>query len=166
MTKLIARHRAAAGICAFVALILFHALPEETGDKWGDVVIATFDVLTILVVIAGGWALLSSPYFEILHRESPLKRAVTGGTDLDERELALRDRASGLTYYLFVLLNMIVIGGAALATNRHWIVLDADTLMRAFIPYAYLGLALPVLTLEWFEPSSLWAAPIEEEEEA
>jgi hypothetical protein len=166
MSNLIGRHRAAAGIAAFAALIFFYVLPEETGDAWGDVAMASLDVLLILVTIAGAWALLSSPYFRILHRESPLRRAVTGTTDLDERELALRDRASGLTYYLFVLFNMVAICVAALALDQDWIALDGATLMRAFIPYAYFALALPVLTLEWFEPSALWAAPIEEEEDA
>ena len=127
---------------------------------------ATASVLMLIVVFAGGWALFTSPYFGILHRESPLRRAVTGVTELDERELALRDRASGLTYYLFVLLNMVAIGVTALAVDQQWILLDGDTLMKAFIPYSYFATALPVLTLEWFEPSSLWAAPIDEEEEA
>ena len=166
MRNLIARHRAAAGISAFVALILFHVLPEDTGDERGDVAMASLDVLLILAAIAGAWALLTSPYFAILHRESPLRRAVTGTTELDERELALRDRASGLTYYLFVVINMLLVCAAALAIDRGWIVPSGDALMRAFIPYAYFALALPVLTLEWFEPSGLWAAPVDEEEEA
>ncbi|TFI57965.1 hypothetical protein E2493_12270 [Sphingomonas parva] len=166
MTRMIARHRAAAGILALLALVLFYTLPEETGDAWGDVAMATLDVLMLLVVIAGGWALFTSPYFNILHRESPLRRAATGITDLDERELALRDRASGLTYNLFVVLNMIAIGALALAIEQAWVVLDGDMLMKAFIPYSYVSLFLPVLTLEWFEPSSLWATPIDDEEEA
>src|SRR3712207_1626405 len=99
MRNLIARHRAAIGIAALIALGLFYALPEETGNVWGDVAMATIDVLLWLVVIGGAYAMFTSPYMSILYREAPLKRAATGVSELDERELALRDRANGMTYY-------------------------------------------------------------------
>jgi hypothetical protein len=164
MTRLVARHRAAAGIFALVAILLLCSLPEAPGSAGSGIAAIALDVLLVVIAAVGGGAILTSPYHAILYRESPLRRAVSGVSELDERELALRDRASGLTYCLFVLFNMILICAAAFAADRGWIVLDASTLLRALIPYACLASALPVLTLEWFEPSSLWAEPIEEED--
>ena len=165
MKNLIARHRAATGILALVAIVLFHALPEETGNAWGDVAMATLDLL-LLVAIAGGWALLTSPYMSILHREAPLKRAITGVSELDERELALRDRANGMTYYLFATVHLVALVGLGLLLKYEAVVLEGEVLLDLMLPYAYFAIGLPVIMLEWFEPSSLWALPVEDEEEA
>ena len=164
MKNLIARHRAALGIAAFVAALVFYTLPDVGGDPRVDAALIGLQLLAGAIVAAGAWALLSSPYWAILYRESPLRRARTGASDLDERELALRDRASGLTYYFFVTLNMVLIAAAAVAVGRGWIALDGETLMTAVIPYSWLGLVLPVLMLEYFEPSGDRPAPLEEEE--
>jgi hypothetical protein len=166
MRNLIARHRAAIGIVALVAIVLFYALPEETGDPWGDVAMATLDVLLLLLVILGAWALFKSPYMSILHREAPLKRAMTGDTELDEREAALRDRAAGMTYYLFASVNLLAIIALGLLLKYEAIELRGNVLLEVMLPYAYFSLLLPVGMLEWFEPSSLWVVPVDEEEEA
>jgi hypothetical protein len=163
MKTLIARHRAEVGILALIAVILLHALPEDTADRWGDVAMATLDLLLILVAIAGAWAVLTSPYMSILYREAPLKRAMTGVSDLDERELALRDRANGMTYYLFAAINMLALMIAAALLQLGWIELEGEVLRDVMLPYAYFAIGLPVLVLEWFEPSSLWAAGVDDE---
>jgi hypothetical protein len=165
MRTLIARHRAATGIVAFAAIALFYTLPEETGDPWGDVAMATLDVLLLGLVILGAWAMFTSPYMSILHREAPLKRAMTGVSELDERELALRDRAAGMTYYLFATFNLLAVIVLGLLLKYDAIVLEGDVLLDVMLPYAYFCLFLPVLMLEWFEPSSLWVVPVAEEEE-
>ena len=166
MKTLIARHRAAASILALIAIILFYVLPGETGGSWGDGAATTVDVLMILVALAAGWAVVTSPYLPIVYREAPLKRAVTGISNLDERELALRDRANGMTYYVFGTLNLIALVALGVLLERGAIVLQGRTLLEMVVPYACFAFALPVVMLEWFEPSSLWAQPIEEEEGA
>ena len=88
-----------------------------------------------------------------------------GETELDERELALRDRANGLAYILFAAANMVALSFALPLVRLDRIVLSADTLMAAMIPYAAFAFALPVILVEWFEPSGERAPPMEEDEE-
>jgi hypothetical protein len=165
MKSFIASHRAGLGVAALIALPLYLWLPEDTGDAWGDVAMAVTDVAMIAIVILGGYALFTSPYLGILYREAPLRRATTGVTDLDERELALRDRAAGLTYNLFAAANVTLLFGTAIALRMGLFTLDGRMLTEAVIPYAFFSTTLPVLMLEWFEPSLWYVQPALEEEE-
>ena len=164
MRTFIASHRAGLGLAAFPALAFYFAFPEATGDPWGDVLAAVTRVVAIGVVIVGGYALFTSPYARILFREAPLRRATTGGTDLDERELALRDRAAGLTYNVFAAANMTLLFGTAIVLRFGELTIDGRTLTEAIVPYAFFSMTLPVLMLEWFEPS-LWHVQPELEDE-
>ena len=165
MKSFIASHRAGLGVAALIALPFYFWLPEDTGNAWGDVAMAVLDVVMIGIIGLGGYALYASPYFGILYREAPLRRATTGVTDLDERELALRDRAAGLTYYLFAAANITLLFGTAVALRIGSVTLDGQMLTEALIPYAFFSTTLPVLMLEWFEPSIWYVQPALEEEE-
>jgi len=156
MIAFVSRHRAAFGLLSVLA---FAALPVFS--EWPVVAIVAVAALFFIGLLG----LAGSPYRAILYREGPLQRAMTGVTDLDEREAALRDRANGLTYFLFVVVNLLLIGAAALAARAGWRGLDGDFLTRALISYTYFAVALPVIMLEWFEPSDLWAQPANDEEE-
>ncbi|QAY77784.1 hypothetical protein [Sphingosinicella sp. BN140058] len=163
MTDVIARHRAAAILLALAALTALVVVPDRTAPAWGEGAGIAVNLLLILVALAGASALLTSPYLSILYREAPLKRAITGESELDEREVALRDRAAGMTYYLFATVNLVGLAAVGLLLKAGAIVLDGDLLLRWMPPYAAFAFALPVLTLEWFEPSSLWARSVEED---
>ena len=149
MKRFIGEHRAVLGLIGVAALAgLFASLrlsPGYTGLDLGLLVLAVLGVL----------ALVGSPYWKILYRESPLRRTVSGRTDLDERELALRDRAGGLTYSLFAAFNLLVLFAAAEMTDRDLITLDDGVLYHFFVPYGWFAASLPVMVLEWFEPSGL-----------
>lgn len=163
MTTFFSRHRAVFGLVSVAVTLLFFAQPaewpaSETGF-W-------MSRLTLGAIWLGcGAAIWSSPYWKIVYREAPLKRALTGISDLDERELALRDRAHGLTYYLFVVANMLLILGAGIAADNGWIQLNGGMLIGTLFPYLYFAVSLPVILLEWFEPSGEMPAPIEDETE-
>ena len=166
MKIFIASHRAGLGVAALAALPFYFLLPDNTGDAWGDVATAVGRVIAILIAVLGGYALYSSPYMGVLYREAPLRRATTGVTDLDERELALRDRAAGLTYNLFATANLILLFGTAIGLRTGGLTLSGEMLTEAVLPYAFFASTLPVLMLEWFEPSSWLAADaIEDDEE-
>ena len=169
MKTFIASHRAGLGVAALVALPLIFLLPEDTGDAWGDVATAFGRVIAIGVAFLGGYALYGSPYLGTLFREAPLQRAMTGKTALDERELLLRDRAAGLTYNLFAVFNMMVLFVAAVVLDLGHFAIDGDALgdvlIRAVVPYAFFSTTLPVLMLEWFEPSSWFVGGDIEDEE-
>jgi hypothetical protein len=170
MKTFIASHRAGLGLAAMVAWPFYYAVPDETGNAWGDVALSVIAVGMLGVVLLGGWALYSSPYMRVLFREAPLQRAMTGATQLDERELLLRDRAAGLTYNLFAAFNMTVLFVAAIVLDIGNFAIDGDALgdvlIRAVIPYAFFSSTLPVLMLEWFEPSSWLAGGDLEDDEA
>ena len=171
MKIFIASHRAGLGVAALAALPIYFALPEDTGYAWGDVATAFGRVLAIGVAVLGGYALYTSPYMGTLFREAPLQRAMTGTTALDERELLLRDRAAGLTYNLFAVFNMMVLLVAAIVLDIGNFAIDGDALgdvlIRAVIPYAFFSSTLPVLMLEWFEPSAWFAGDeIEDDEDS
>ena len=169
MKTFIASHRAGLGVAALIALPFFFLLPDDTGNAWGDVATAVGRVIAIGIASLGGYALYTSPYMGTLFREAPLQRAMTGKTALDERELLLRDRAAGLTYNLFAVFNMMVLFVAAIVLDIGNFAVDGDALgdvlIRAVIPYAFFSSTLPVLMLEWFEPSSWFAEDDVENEE-
>jgi hypothetical protein len=151
MKRIVAEHRAVLGLIGTAALAgLAASLTVSPGYTMLDLVL-------LVVTVAGLAGLTGSPYWKILHGESPLRRAVTGRTALDERELALRDRASGLTYSLFAALNLLLLFAVAQLSERGLMTVDASLLYHAFVPYAWLSLSLPVIVLEWFEPSGLAA---------
>jgi hypothetical protein len=156
MKRFIGEHRAVLGfigVAAFAGLFAsFRASPGYT----------PLDLGLLVLALLGAVAIGGSPYWKILYRESPLRRPVMGRTDLDERELALRDRAAGLTYSLYAAFNLLVLFAAAELTARDVITLDDGVLYHFFVPYAWFALLLPVIVLEWFEPSGLAT----EEEEA
>ena len=155
MKRIVAEHRSVLGLVGTVALAgLSASLTLSRGYTWLDGVL-------LVVTVAGLAALVGSPYWKIFHRESPLRRAVTGRTDLDERELALRDRASGLTYSMFAAFNLLILFALAELIGRGLVTIDASLLYHAFVPYAWLAVSLPVIVLEWFEPSG--HAAIEDE---
>jgi hypothetical protein len=162
MKLVLTRHRAAFGIIAVLAVTLFFALPRG----WPASDAGYFAIRGPLAALwfAGLIAIAGSPYWKIIYREAPLRRAVTGVTDLDERELALRDRAGGLTYYLFFAVNLMLLVGAGIAADAGLVTLERTGLIGAAMPYAFFGVTLPVIMLEWFEPSHLWSEPDEEEE--
>ena len=164
MNALFRHHRPAwglAGLAAFTALLVLPDAPSLSEPA----VLAIQSVLGALF-IGGTLVLHASPYTRIVYGEAPLKRAMTGVSDLDERELALRDRANGLTYNLFVTVTLLLIMAAVVALDAEWLTIDGRFLLGAFFPYALFAFDLPVLMLEWFEPSHLWAQPIELEEDA
>lgn len=165
MKTFIASRRAGLGLAGLLALLLYYFLHVESGDSWGDLTLSALNVLMIGLAILGGYALATSPYVNILYRSVRPGRATSAAARLDERELALRDRAAGLTYYLFAALNLLLFVGAAIAWEIGLITLEADMLLKAAIPYAYLALSLPVLMLEWSKPSQFHVHPELEEED-
>ena len=149
MKRFIGEHRAMLGVIGVAALAgLFASLRSSPGYT-------PLDLGLLVLTLLGALALVGSPYWKILYRESPLRRPVMGRTDLDERELALRDRAAGLTYSLFAAFNMLVLFAAAEMIDRDLITLDDGVLYHVFVPYAWFAASLPVIVLEWFEPSGL-----------
>ena len=159
MKHWIAGHRALLGLiglAAWIGLFASLALPGVS---------TAAEIALLLLALAGLGALVGSPYWRIVYRESPLRRAATGVTDLDERELELRDRAHGLTYFLFATINILLLalGWTLLHINRAS--LGADMLQAAIIPYGTFAAALPVVLIEWFEPSGPAPAELDEEEE-
>jgi hypothetical protein len=161
MKDWIAGHRALLGLLGLAALIgLFGSLALAATS-------AIAEVALLLVALAGLAALVGSPYWKIVYKESPLRRAVTGITDLDERELELRDRANGLAYFLFATVNIVLLALAPPLLRLNQVALDIHALQLALVPYALFATALPVILLEAFEPSaSAGRDPLDEEEEA
>lgn len=162
MTVFFARHRATLGLVSVIVLPAFFALPAEWPASESGYWISR--TIPALLWVACGAAIWSSPYWKIIYREAPLRRALTGVSDLDERELALRDRANGLTYYLFLVANLLLLLGGGIAADAGWIALSGDTLTGGIMPYAYFAITLPVIMLEWFEPSGPAAEPLEDEQ--
>jgi hypothetical protein len=158
MTSLISGHRSTLGALGVLAFAVVFATPALGLPTAAELAI-------LAVALLGLCALVGSPYWEVMYRESPLRRAVSDVTDLDERELALRDRANGLTYYLFATFNIVAIAFCWGAARFHWLVLDPQALMIAIVPYACFAVCLPVIMLEWFEPSATGAALDAEEKE-
>lgn len=157
------RHRAALGLVSVAATPVFFALPTEWPASESGFWMSRL-ILTLIWLICGA-GIMGSPYWKIVYREAPLKRAITGVSNLDERELALRDRANGLTYYLFAVANMLLIVGVGIAVDLGWLVLNTSLMLGAVIPYFYFAISLPVIMLEWFEPSDDAPHPVEEEEQ-
>jgi hypothetical protein len=162
MTTIFSSHRAGWGLAAIAAMALFFVQPSGWPESEAGFWLSR--ALLAALWLAGQVAIAGSPYWKIFYREAPLKRAITGVSDLDERELALRDRANGLTYYLLVVLSLLLLLGAGAAADIGWVELSGDTLIRAILPYALLALTLPVIMLEWFEPSGDRPAPADEED--
>ena len=162
MKRFFTHHRAALGLLGFLALLVDAALPDPEGA------FAIWDIAhmaLILAMVVGAAAILTSPYWKILYAEAPLRRAMTGVSDLDERELALRDRANGLTYYLFATANVLLILGLAFGMKAGLLTAPAaDLLLAAVMPYVFFAIGLPVFMLEWFEPSAPAGDAIGEEE--
>jgi hypothetical protein len=157
MTTLISRHRAVlglAGVAALAGLFFSLAFPATT---------TAIELLLLAVAILGLYAIVGSPYWSIVYRESPLKRAMTGVSDLDERELALRDRAAGLTYFLFTTINVVALALCWILVGLDKIDLRAPVLQAAIFPYAWFAVTLPVLMMEWFEPSGDAVAAVDRE---
>ena len=158
MTAIFSRHRAACGIAGLIAFAaLFVSL------RWPATPTAVELVLAAIAAI-GLYGIVRSPYWSIVYREAPLRRASTGATDLDERELAVRDRAHGLTYYLFAAFNIVAIALLWMLLRIDQLVLDENVLQAALFPYAFFAVSLPVIMLEWFDPSG--DRPPADEEEA
>lgn len=155
--KFLARHRATlgtVGVIALTSLFVTLAFPQTP---------VALEAALFAAAFIGLWAIARSPYWKVIYKESPLRRAVTGMTDLDERELALRDRANGLTYYLFATVNLVIIAACSALMQLGKLALDGDMLQAAIFPYAFFAATLPVIMLEWFEPSYLWSDPVEDE---
>lgn len=147
MSHWISGHRAMlgiAGLLAFAALFASLAFPDAA---------TAVEMALAVIALLGLGALIRSPYWKIVYREAPLRSAGGGPTDLDEREHALRDRGHGLAYYLFVTVNIVLLalGWTLLRLGR--IEIDADMLQAALFPYGAFAIALPVILLEWFQPS-------------
>jgi len=148
---LLGSHRAAAGATSVAAITLLLSLPSgwPEADSWYWLSRAGLASLWL----AGLMVLAASPYWKIVYREAPLRQAMTGASDLDERELGLRDRAAGLTYSLLVATSLLLMFIGGLALDAGWIALDGNSLNRAIIPYAFFATCLPIIMMEWFEPS-------------
>lgn len=158
MKTLISGHRALFGIASVLFLtLLFATLAVPAAST-------ALEIAFVVLAALGVYGIVGSPYWPIIYREAPLKRAMTGVSDLDERELALRDRAAGLTYNLFAAANIIGLALAMSAIRWRWIAVDAGSLAAALAPYCWFAFTLPVIMLEWFEPSGTWAGPVDEEE--
>jgi hypothetical protein len=159
MSHFIARHRAMLGIfgvAALAALFVAFAFPETP---------AALEAVLAVTAVAGLGGLVSSPYWKIVYREAPLRSAAGGPTDLDEREHALRDRGHGLAYYLFFTFNMLLLALCWFLVRLGQIEIGADALQRALIPYGFFAISLPVILLEWFQPSGPAAAEADLDEE-
>jgi hypothetical protein len=158
MNIFLSRHRAAFGSVGLAALgILFISL------RWPETP-TLIELALVAVTALGLYTIVRSPYWSIIYRESPLRRAATGLTDLDERESAIRDRAHGLTYYLCAAINICAIAILWVLVRLNHLVLDEHLLQGALVPYAFFAVTLPVIMLEWFNPSGDKHAPGEEEE--
>ena len=164
MNALFRHHRPAWGLASLAAFIVVLAMPDA--PSLSEPAVLAIQFVFGALFITGTLVLHASPYTKIVYGEAPLKRAMTGVSDLDERELALRDRANGLTYNLFVTVTLLLIMAAVIASDAGWVTIDGGFLLGAFFPYALFAFDLPVLMLEWFEPSHLWAQPVELEEDA
>ena len=159
MKHWIAGHRALLGLFGLAAWIgLFASLAMYTSTA--------VEIALLVMANAGLGALIGSPYWKIVYRESPLRRATSGVTDLDERELELRDRAHGLAYFLFVTVNIVLL--ALVSALLHFDRLSGDlaALQAVFLPYCTFAVTLPVILLEWFEPSGAEEPELDEEEAA
>jgi hypothetical protein len=159
MRRFVAGHRAMLGIAGITALALLFAsmvFPDPPD---------AIEIPLLLVALIGIGSLVGSPYWKTVYRESPLRRAVTGITDLDERELALRDRANGLTYFLFATVNIVLLCLGWVLVHLKHLTIDEYGLQGAIIPYGWFAVALPVILLEWFEPSGATTADPEFEED-
>ena len=77
----------------------------------------------------------------------------------------MRDRAHGLTYMLFATSNLVALALCWVLVDLDKLTLEADALQASLFPYAWFALTLPVIMLEWFEPSGAAAVEIGEEEE-
>ena len=159
MRQFVAGHRALLGILGVAALVLLcAALAFAEAPR-------ALEAALLLAAAFGLGALVGSPYWKVVYRESPLRRAVTGATDLDERELALRDRANGLTYFLFATVNIVLLAAGAALLGVNHLAIGAHGLQAAIVPYAGFAVTLPVILLEWFEPSGPADVDLVEEEE-
>jgi hypothetical protein len=159
MTKLFAGHRAAWGIAGSFAVVLLFLFAIDPGaSDWVEL------PLLVLAMVGFG-AAQGSPYWRVVYRESPLRRAMTGQTDLDERELALRDRAAGLTYFLLATLTMTGFCLAGVGMALHWWPVTPNGLIALVIPYSLVAFALPVILIEWFEPSGDRAPTLDDDED-
>lgn len=156
MKHLVAGHRAAFGIVGSLAVVLLFIAAIQPAPS-----IAT-EIMLFVVACVGLNAIQASPYWRVVYRESPLRRAATGETDLDERELGLRDRAAGLTYFLMMTLTMLAFGLLGIGVGAHWWRLSGSGVIALILPYALVAIALPVIMIEWFEPSG--AAPPADED--
>jgi hypothetical protein len=159
MSNFFAGHRAMLGIFGVVALAALSAafaFPEAP---------AALEAALAIAAVAGLGGLITSPYWKIVYREAPLRSAAGGPTELDEREHALRDRGHGLAYYLFFVVNILLLALCWFLIRLGRIEIDADTLQRALIPYGFFAISLPVILLEWFQPSGPAAAGAEMDEE-
>ena len=158
MRVFVTGHRALLGICGLIGLIaLFVSLAVPTTPTALELALA-------VIAFAGLGALVGSPYWKIVYREAPL-RSTSGISDLDEREHALRDRGHGLAYYLFVVFNILLLSLAWVLVGLGKIQLDGDKLRAAIIPYTFFAASLPVILLEWFQPSGPAPAGLELDEE-
>jgi hypothetical protein len=146
------------GLVGLVALALLFVVLAFPAVK------TLVELVLVAMAAVGIYAIVGSPYWSIVYRESPLRRAVSGISDLDERELALRDRANGLTYYIFATANVVIIAFCLSGVKWNWFVLDEDVLLAALLPYGWFAVTLPVIMLEWFEPSGAAPDPVEEKE--
>jgi hypothetical protein len=147
MRQFVAGHRAMLGIVGLAALVLLFASMAFPDPAYA------IEIPLLVAALIGIGGLVGSPYWKLIYKESPLRRAVTGITDLDERELALRDRANGLTYFLFATVNILLLCVGWVLVHHAHLVIDEHGLQAAVIPYAWFAVALPVILLEWFEPS-------------
>lgn len=147
----ITRHRAVWGILGAIACPCL--LLRQTGGIFQSVPGGIIDGVLSLLFVTGMYALQSSPYWHVVFRESPLRREIEGRTDLDERESALRDRANRLTYVLAITILMLFIGALQLVVNMGWYATEGSGLARLILPIGFIFIPLPILVLEWFEPS-------------
>ena len=159
MRVFVTGHRALLGICGLIALIaLFVSLAGPTTPTARELALA-------VIAFAGLGALVGSPYWKIVYREAPLRAAAGLPSDLDEREHGLRDRAHGLSYHLFATINVLLLALAWVLLDLGKIQLDGDKLRAAIIPYTFFAASLPVILLEWFQPSGPAPAGLELDEE-
>jgi hypothetical protein len=159
MNSILSRHRAASGVAGLAALTaLFVSVLWPDTPTWAELLLGGAAAL-------GLYGIIRSPYWSIVYREAPLRRAATGVSDLDERELAVRDRAHGLTYYLFAAFNIVGIALLWMLMRIGHLVIDEHLLQATLFPYAFFAATLPVIMLEWFDPSCLGQAPGDEEDE-
>jgi hypothetical protein len=159
MSNWAAGRRAILGVFGLAALTAaFAAFACANAPAWLEIALAAAALL-------GLGALVGSPYWKIVYREAPLRSAAGGPTDLDEREHALRDRGHGLAYYLFVVVNILLLALCWMLVRIGQLAIGPDLLQAVFFPYAAFAISLPVILLEYFQPSGPAPAGADDEDE-